>query len=137
MTFSPEDVHRTIEKIAQKVNQEMLVIYSWWLVNQGLQINENLPQEQKDQMVNELFTIFTDFYLFLSGVGLIRKSDAQKIKKYCEAQWENYMTSELDDAEDSDINFNNLENEIMEHPEKFLKIVQDKNTPPDIANYVE
>lgn len=74
-------------------------------------------------MVNELFTIFTDFYLFLSGVGLIRKSDAQKIKKYCEAQWENYMTSELDDAEDSDINFNNLENEIMEHPEKFLKIV--------------
>lgn len=112
--------------------------YSWWLVNQGLQINENLPQNQKDQVVNELFTIFTDFYLFLSRVGLIRKSDAQKIKKYYEAQWEDYVTSELDDdAEDSDINFNNLENEIIEHPEKFLKIAQDKNTPPDVANYIE
>lgn len=112
--------------------------YSWWLVNQGLQINENRPEEQKDQIVNELFTMFTDFYLFLSRVGLIRKSDAQKIKKYCEAQWEDYVTSELDDdAEDSDINFNNLENEIMEHPERFLKIAQDKNTPPDVANYIE
>lgn len=70
-----------------------------------------------------MFTIFPDFYLFLSRVGLIRKLDAQKIKKYCEAQWKNYMTSELDDNdEDSDINFNNLENEIMEHPKKFLKI---------------
>ncbi len=112
--------------------------YSWWLVNQGLQINENLPQDQKDQVVNELFIMFTDFYLFLSRVGLIRKSDARKVKNYCEKQWEDYVISELDnDDENTDSSFNKLENEIMEHPEKLLTIAQDKNTPPDVANYIE
>lgn len=113
--------------------------YSWWLVNQGLQINENLPQEQKNQIVNELFIMFTDFYLFLSRVGLIRQSDARKVKNYCKKQWENYVISELDNDDDENIDssFNKLENEIMEHPEKLLAIAQDKNTPPDVANYIE
>lgn len=113
--------------------------YSWWLVNQGLQINENLPQDQKDQVVNELFIMFTDFYLFLSRVGLIRKSDARKVKNYCEKQWEDYVISELgnDDDENTSGSFNKLKNEIMEHPEKLLAIAQDENTPPDVSNYIE
>lgn len=113
--------------------------FTWWLVNQGLHINENLPDEQRDQLVNELFLMFTDFYVFLSRVGLIRKSDAQKVKNYFQEQCEEYVTSELnsDDDRDSDINSNYLENEIIEHPDRFLTIARDKNTPPDVANYIE
>lgn len=67
--------------------------------------------------------MFSDFYSFLSRVGLIRQADAKKIMHFCNEQHEQYSYSELEKDEDfsDDIDYMEFAHDIMDNPDKFRK----------------
>ena len=112
--------------------------YIWWGVNRVYQVDDKIPKKKKDLMVDQLLDMFSDFYLFLSRVGLIRQVDAKKIKQFCEEQHERYFYSELENDEyfGDDIDFEEFAHDIMDNPDKFRKIAQAKETPPEVVKII-
>lgn len=112
--------------------------YIWWGVNRVYQVDDKIPKKKKDLMVDQLLDMFSDFYLFLSRVGLIRQADAKKIKQFCEEQHERYSYSELENDEyfGDDIDFEEFAHDIMDNPDKFRKIAQAKETPPEVVKII-
>lgn len=112
--------------------------YIWRGVNRVYQVDDKIPKKKKDLMVDQLLDMFSDFYLFLSRVGLIRRADAKKIKQFCEEQHERYFYSELENDEyfGDDIDFEEFDHDIMDNPDKFRKIAQAKETPPEVVKII-
>lgn len=112
-------------------NLEDACYYIWWGMHRGIQSRDDLENDQKFDMLQQLFDMFEDFYLFLSRVGLIRQADAKRIKKYCQEQDDINFN-----GEDDSIDYEKLAEDIFEDPEKFREMAKDKNTPPKIANFI-
>lgn len=97
-----------------------------------------LPKKEKDLLVAQLLDMFSDFYSVLSRVGLIRQADAKKIMHFCNEQHEQYSYSELEKDEDfsDDIDYMEFTHDIMDNPDKFRKIAQARETPPEVAKII-
>lgn len=114
-------------------NLEDAAYYIWWGIHYGIQSRTDLSGDQRAIMVQQLLDMFSDFYLFLSRVGLIRQADARRIKKYCQEQRENYFD---DDLQDDGIDYEKLAEDVIAEPEKFRKLAQGKDMAPEVAEFI-
>ena len=112
--------------------------YIWWGINRVYQVDSKLPKKKKNLLVVQLLDMFSDFYSFLSRVGLIRQADAKKIMHFCNEQHERYFYSELENDEDfgDDIDYEEFAHDIMDNPDKFRKIARARETPPEVAKMI-
>lgn len=107
--------------------------YIWMCISYGIIPDDAYFDEQREIVVAGLLTMFNDFYIFLSRVGLVTQADSNRVDKICQQQFENFIENENLDK-DTDDDDEPLAEEILADINRFNEKADDEKTDAEFAD---